>query len=276
MSVATSTALIVGGIAAAGIGGAASLAAGGEQAGASENAAQLQAQEAQNSLNFQEQEFNTQQANEAPFLQAGTGAVNTLAAGLQPGGQFTQQWNTPFNAPTAEQAAQYPGYQFGLQQGEGALQNSAAASGGLLSGNTAEGLNNYAQNYAQSDYTNVYNQALQQYQQQYNIFQNNQNTQYNRYASLAGLGQTTAGQLGQQGQAAAQNVGNIDLTSGAQQGQDIQNAAAAQASGYVGASNALGSGASNLSQYALLQQLLNNQGGGGGVNMEGGNSAIFG
>src|ERR1039458_2036342 len=49
------------------------------QAGAAEQAQQLQATEAQNALNFQKQEFSTQQQNEAPWLTAGTGAVGQLS-----------------------------------------------------------------------------------------------------------------------------------------------------------------------------------------------------
>jgi len=231
------------------------------QANAADYAAQLQAQEAQNALNFQEQEWGTQQQNLAPWLQAGKGALGNLSALLStPGQGLLTPWTQQFTAPTAEQAAAYPGYQFGLTQGEGALQNSAAAKGSLESGNTQEALNNYAQNYAQNDYTNVYNQALQQYQQNYGIFENNQSNTYNRLAGLAGTGQTAATSLGQEGQQAAQTVGNIDLTTGAQQGQDYQNAAAAEASGYIGSANAwsgaLGGSTNNLTQLAILQQLF--------------------
>ena len=67
---------------------------------------------------------------------------------------------------------------------------------------------------------------------------------------------TTAFNLGQQGQAASNNVGNIYMTSGAQQGQDLNNAAAATASGYVGAANAFGGLGSSLSQYELLKSLM--------------------
>jgi len=228
------------------------------QAGAAENAAQLQAQEAQNALDFQKEEFNTQQANLAPWLKAGTGALNNLQAILaQPG----QGFNETFTAPTAAEAAAYPGYQFQLSQGEGALENSAAAKGSLFSGNTEEALNDYAQKSAQSDYTNVYNQAFQQYLQRYG----QHNDQLNRLAAMSGVGQTAANTLGQEGQMAASDVGSIDLTSGAQQGQDIQNAAAAQASGYIGGANAysgaLSSGANNIMNLLMLQNML---GGGGG------------
>jgi hypothetical protein len=248
MPIATGLALGLG-LGAAGIGAAGSLGAGAEQAGAANSAAELQAQEAQNSLDFQKQEWNTQQQNEAPWLSAGKGALSNLQGILASPGQG---WNETFTPPTAEEAANYPGYKFGLSQGVGALENSAAAKGSLYSGNTEEALNNYAQNYAQNDYTNVYNQAFQQYQQRYGENQN----QLNRLAALAGVGQTAASTLGQEGQAAAGNVGNISMTAGAQQGQDIQNAGAATASGYAGLSNAAGGGMSNLMNLFMLQKMF--------------------
>jgi hypothetical protein len=255
----------------AGVGAGASLSAAGTQADAAKSAAQLQADEAQKALDFQKQEFSTQQQNIAPFLQAGQGAVTHLSDMLNNGG--FAPWTEQFNAPTAATEQNDPGYQFRLQQGQQTLENSAAARGGLLSGGTGKDLQAFGQNYASNEYANVYNRALQQYQQNYNIYQQNQANQFNRYGTLAGVGQTAAGQLGQTGQAAAQNVGNISLTTGAQQGQDIQNAAAARASGYVGASNSLSGGVNNVSQLMLLSQLLNKGGGGGTglpTNMPGG------
>jgi hypothetical protein len=220
-------------------------------ANASENAAQLQATEAQNALNFQEQEFNTTQANQKPFLQAGQTAVNDLSGLLAPGGSLSQPWTGTFNAPTAAQAAATPGYQFTLQQGQNAIQNSAAAQGNLLSGGTEAALDQYSQGLASTNYQQAFNNALTQYGTSYNTFENNQANQFNRLASVAGLGQTTATQLGSQGQQAANNTSNIDLTAGAQQGQDAVNAASAMASGY----NAIGNSANNIGQYAQLASL---------------------
>ena len=244
------------------VGAGASLGAAGIQAGAAKSAAQLQFEEQQQALQFQEQEWNTQQGNMAPWIRQGQGAVNTLGqlqqqalAGTGPLAPWTQQ----FQAPTIQQAEQEPGYQFALQQGTNALTNSAAASGNLLTGNTGEALQQYGQNLGEENYQNVYNRAMQQYQLGYNQYQQNQANLFNRYASLAGLGQTSAGQLGSEGQAAAGNVANISLTGGAQIGQQLNNAAAAQASGYVGAANSIG----GLGQYAMLQNLIN---GGGGTN----------
>lgn len=255
----------IGSIAAAGIGAAGALGASSTQANASKNAAQLQAQEQQNALNFQEQQYNTNQKNIAPFLQTGQNAVGELGNLTNtPGQGLLTPWTQQFQAPTAAQAEQYPGYQFQLQQGENALQNSAAAQGNLLSGNTGAALEQYGQGMAQNDYTNVYNQALQEYQQSYNQFENNQTNEYNRLAGLAGTGQNAASQLGSLGQSAASNVGNIDIAGGAQQGQSLQNAGAATASGYASLGNLLGSGVSSgtnaLAQNALLSQLLGGSG----------------
>jgi hypothetical protein len=247
----------IGSIAAAGIGAAGSLGAANAQAGASENAANLQAQEAQNSLNFQKQEFGTEQQNLAPFLQAGQGAVGELSNLTKtPGQGLLTPWTQQFQAPTAQQAAQTPGYQFQLQQGEQALQNSAAAQGGLLSGGTATALDQYSQGLASTDYQQAYNNALTQYQQSYNQFENNQANEYNRLAGLAGTGQTSAAQLGQEGQQAASNVTQIGGLAGQQIGQSLQNAGAATASGYAGLANSLGGGVNSISQLALLQGLL--------------------
>lgn len=260
-----STAAIVGGsLAAAGVSAGAGLSAAGTQADAAKSAAQLQHQDQQDSLNFQKQEWNTQQENLAPWLSAGKSGLSNLQGILaQPG----QGWDKTFTPPTAAEAAQYPGYQFQLEQGKGALENSAAAKGALYSGNTQEALINYAEKAGQSDYSNVYNQAFQQYNQAYG----QHNDQLNRLAALAGVGQTAATTLGQEGSAAAGNVANINLTGGAQQGQSLQNAAAAQASGYVNAGNAfsgaIGGSANNYMNLMMLQKLFGGGGGGGGLPM---------
>lgn len=254
MSVATSTAI---GIAAAtGLAGAGLSYAGQQgQANAAESAAQLQAQEAANSLAFQKQEWQTQQQNEAPFLQAGQTAIGDLSGLLAPGGGLSQGWTGQFTAPTAAQAEATPGYQFTLQQGQNAIQNSAAAQGNLLSGGTEAALDQYSQGLASTNYQQAFNNALTQYGTAYNTFENNQANQFNRLASVAGLGQTTAGQLGQEGQAASNNVTNTNLTSGAQIGQDYLNAASSRASGY----NAIGNSLSNTGNLLPIYSLLANQ-----------------
>lgn len=175
-----------------------------------------------------------------------------------PGGQFT--------APTLAQAEQQPGYQFQLQQGLSALQNSAAARGGLLTGSTLTDINNYAQGAAQTDYSNVYNQMLNTYQTNYNTWSQQQANLFNRLSALAGGGQTTASQLNSQGLQTGNSIGSLLTGTGNYLSNDLQNAAAARASGYVGSSNAWNSGiggaTSALSELAFLNNFNGSSGGG--------------
>jgi len=249
------TAAIIGGISAAGsLGGAAIAAHGaGKQADAAMEAAQLQHQDAQDALNFQKQQYADQQKNIAPWLQAGQGAITSLSDMVRNGG--FPDWTGKFTAPTDVTEQNDPGYQFRLAEGQKALERSAAARGNLLTGGTAKAEQRYGQDFASNEYQNVYNRAFQQYQQGYNEFQQNQSNKFNRYAALAGVGQTAAQTLGQEGQAAAGNISSILLNSGQQIGNDLQNAAAARASGYNAFGNALGSTTNNLSQLYLLKQL---------------------
>lgn len=229
------------------------------QAAAANHAADLQYQSGQNALAFQKQEYNQQQQNIAPWLQAGQSAIGQLSSLMQPGGGLSQQWNQHFQAPTDVTEQNDPGYKFRLSQGLDALNNSAAAKGGLLSGGTAKAINNYAQQDASNEYSNVYNRQLGEYQQNYNQFQQSQANQYNRLAGISGTGQTGAGQLASAGGQAAGNISNIYGNIGAQVGNSYQNAGAATASGYVGGANAYSAGIGGVGyQTGQLAQLLGN------------------
>lgn len=208
-----------------------------------------------------------------------TATLGTIGNTGLPSGFLAQTWNTPFVPPTDVTEQNDPGFQFRLQQGQQALENSAAARGGLLSGGTAKALDRYAQDYASNEYQNVYNRSLTDYQQAYNIFNQNQANIFNRYADLAGIGQTSAQQLSNAGLATGSNVGNTLLTSGAQIGQDLQNAAAARASGYVGAANAYGSALGSLGGLGSLlplYSLLGNSAGAGNVSFGADGEALIG
>lgn len=174
-------------------------------------------------------------------------------------GSLLQPFNQQFVAPTSVTEQNDPGFQFRLQEGDKALQASAAASGSLLSGGTLKELERYNQDYASNEYGNVYSRAFNEYAQRYNQFQQQQTNTYNRLANLAGLGQTTAQQLGYMGQNAANNISSTLLGAGSQIGQDITGAGTARASGYVGGANAIGGavqgGANALSGALTLAQL---------------------
>jgi hypothetical protein len=113
-----------------------------------------------------------------------------------------------------------PGYAFRLSEGQKALDRSAAARGGLFSGEQLKANDQYNQNFASNEYQNAYNR-----------YQQNRTTKYNFLSNAAGGGQTSAAELGRVGAQYAGNIGNA-----LQQG--YGNAANARASGYIGAADA--------------------------------------
>lgn len=105
-----------------------------------------------------------------------------------------------------------PGYQFRLNEGLNALAGMASAQGLRGSGATSQDIMRYSQGLASDEY--------------------NQYT--NRLAALAGVGQTSAGQMGNQALMAGQGIG-----------QAYTNAGNARASGIIGVTNSLGNSINN-------------------------------
>lgn len=128
-----------------------------------------------------------------------------------------------------------PNWQFVLQQGQDANKNMANLGGGLLSGNTLKGLQDYTQQ-----------KSGDQYQQAYQNYTNNQTNIFNRLAGIAGLGQVANQTSAQAGIAGGQQIGN-----------SMQAAGQAQASGIVGSANAISGGLSNLGSWYGTNNILN-------------------
>lgn len=255
------TAIAIGSVAAAGIGAGTAIYGANKQSDAAKQAASIQQSDQQAALAEQQREFNVNQKNEAPFLKAGTGAVNSLSELTStPGKGLLTPYGQTFTPPSMSDVASEPGYQFTQQQGLDALNKEAAATGNIFSGNTLTEASKFNTGLASTFYNDAYNRALQTYGTNYNVWHQNQLDQYNRLANLAGFGQVSATQLGNLGQAAASNTAQIDLTSGRNIAQEMNNAAAAEASGYVGAGNALSGGVNSLAQYSLLSKILGNTG----------------
>lgn len=99
-----------------------------------------------------------------------------------------------------------PGYQFRLNEGQRNLENSAAARGGMMSGNFLKATTKFGQEYGANEFANI----------------------ANRYGQLSGVGQTTNQNLAESGQKFASNFG-----------QNVRAAGAARASGYAGQANAI-------------------------------------
>ena len=91
-----------------------------------------------------------------------------------------------------------PSYQFRKDEGLKAMQRALAAQGMTMDPEAVKALQEYGQQSASQEYMNAYNR--------YNIDQSNI---YNRLAGIAGMGQTSTGQLAGAGQSYATNVGNL-------------------------------------------------------------------
>lgn len=132
--------------------------------------------------------------NQAGYTGAGNQAVQSLAQMFAPGGAGTQQFSF-----SGEDFRNTPGYQFSLEEGNKAIERSAAARGGLKSGSTLKALSRFNIGTAEQAYGNAFNRAQ-------SAFQMNRENQVNPLLALAGMGQT-----------ATQNVNAATANLGSQQ-----------------------------------------------------------
>jgi hypothetical protein len=178
---------------------AASLIGGSMQASAAKSAAATSAASADRATALQERMYEEGVARQRPYYEIGVNALRQL-----PG--RTGAMPTAFQY-RPEQLTTDPGYQFRLSEGLKALERSAAARGGLMSGATGRALTRYGQEMGSQEYQNAYNRALTEY----NAARAREAEEYNRLSGLAGVGGTTAQQITSAGQQMASNVGNIGM-----------------------------------------------------------------
>jgi hypothetical protein len=141
----------------------------------------------------------------SPFYDVGRFGAQGAAGMLQPGAQFN----------TSD-----PSYNWRLQQGLGAVENSAAANGLLHSGGTLKALNNYAQGAASQEFQN----------------------QFNRLNSLGQYGTNAANTLTNANYNSAQGIGNslFNMARGVTGGfQDKANALNAETGSWVNLGNGI-------------------------------------
>ena len=214
---------IIGGV----IGAAGSILGANKQAGA-----------AQDATNLQRQQFRQTQQNLAPWLTSGQQALGQLDVGLGLGPNTGQAGYGSLMQPFGLQQFQAsPAYQFNLQQGQQAIDKGAAARGMYYAPQTLQDLGKYQQGLASNEFQN----AFQNYQQQ-------QGNQFGRLFAQSGTGQNAAAQTGAFGANAANVMGDNMMSRGA-----------AQAGGIVGATNAIGNafgqGYNNYLQQQILAQM---------------------
>ena len=154
---------------------------------------------ADTAANTQLQMYNQTRTDLLPFQTTGASALSQLAAiyGLGPGGS-----GSPSATAAMSQLTQFPGYQFGLQQGQTALDTSAASRGLLLSGSQLQASQQFGTNYALQQAWNPYVSGLQ---------------------SLSTLGENAAAGTGSAGTAAASGAAQSQLAAGSASGNATAN-----------------------------------------------------
>jgi hypothetical protein len=189
-----------------------------KQAEATTEAAGIGAQSARYAADLQKQMFEKQLELQEPWRKAGVEALNKLAP-------LSSQY-TPFGM---QQFQQDPGYAFRMSEGMKALERSAAARGGLLSGAQMKGIQRYGQDLGSQEYQNAFNR-----------YQAERTARLQPLQSLAGVGQTSAQSLGGAAGTYGANAGNIAMTGGANAANAALQQGNIRASQYGGYGKALG------------------------------------
>jgi hypothetical protein len=120
-------------------------------AASAKSAANTQASAADRAAELQRQQFEQTRADQEPWRQAGINALGEMQ-------------RTAGNVPGAfkfgmDQFQQDPGYAFRLSEGQKALDRSAAARGGLISGGALKAATRYGQDMGSQEYQNAFYRA---------------------------------------------------------------------------------------------------------------------
>jgi hypothetical protein len=206
MSVATGTAIAVGATAAAGVAGSAIAAH--AQGSATDKAVAAEQGSAANSLAFNREVYGNTVANEAPFVTAGNQAVTDLSTRLSNGSLTSPYPGGAFSFTPADWQAD-PAFGWQEQQGEQAIQRTAAAQGGLVSGGALKDIAGYSHGLTSTNYQQQYANALSAYQMAYNQFQDTNSNTFSRLMGVAGLGQGAASNTAAAGTSAAGTAAGI-------------------------------------------------------------------
>jgi len=192
-------------------------------ANAAKSGAAAQSAAANRAAELQQQQYEQTRKDQEPYREAGARAL----------GKFESLADyTPFSMNAFTQD---PGYGFRLKQGQKALDASAAARGGLISGNALRAATAFGQDMGSQEYQNAFNR-----------YQTERQATLAPYMTLAGFGTGANAANAQAGQNYATNAGNM-----------ITGGAAAQAAGGIGAANAISGGVSQYLNYNQGNNLLN-------------------
>lgn len=134
-------------------------------------AADFMEKQAREAMGVQRGVYDQSRADQMPWVQDGRTSLGDMMRMLQPGYEMQAD----------------PGFQFRMAEGQKALERSAAARGGLMSGGFAKSLTKYGQGLASEEFGN----------------------RFNRLRDIAGMGLNSAQNLGGLGQNYANSMSSL-------------------------------------------------------------------
>jgi len=220
------------------IGAGASLIGGAMASSAASKAAKTQAQSADKATALEKQMYEENVVRQKPFYDAGVAGQNRLVTLLGLGGDPNAEgYGSLMKSFSMDDFRADPGYNFRMKEGLKSLDATAAARGGLISGNALRAAQQYGQDLGSQEYMNAYNR-----------YRTNRSDVLTPLQSILGQGQTTASELGSAGQNYASNAGTTMMAAGN-----------ARASGYTGSADAwnraIGGASNTINSNMLYNQM---------------------
>ena len=178
---------------------------GGQKAGdaaatGARDSAAIQAQTAEKNIDFQKWVWGEQKELSQPYADAGERAL----------GDYESQVSQPY---TMDDLYLDPGYQFGLNEGTKARENSASARGMQLSGRQQKDLTRFGTDYASTKFNEAFNRRQTGLDNLYRMINSGQAAAAGQAAQGGQMGNQVSSSINTAGTAAsnaAMNIGNIN------------------------------------------------------------------
>lgn len=235
------------------IGGIAGRSAARRQERAARDAGQMQADAARYAADLQDKQYQQVRNDLGAYRGAGEQSIGQLLAGMNDGSFDAPGFNYQRPGEFSFDPAGNSKARVMIEQANRALNASAAARGGLLSGGLLKGLQKNAMDITSGVESELYGRYRSEDDRDYGRAADEYNRGYgarqdraNRLQSLAGMGQSAAAQTGQFGAQSAQNIGQLGMSGASALGEGLAQGAAYRGAGdaalFGGLSGAAGAG----------------------------------
>lgn len=243
--------------------------AAGQQVGAANTAIGTQQTAGTNAIGAEQSALADVKTQMSPYTKAGAGATYSLADLYGLPTPSNPNGGQPLSDSSLAAFRNSPDYEFARQEGEKAVQQSAAAKGGLLTGGTEKDLTTFGQGLASQQFGNYFNRLLQLSQMGQSAAGTVSSADVNTGADIAGIYQNTG-----------RGVATTQLAAGDAQARGTLGAAGARATGITSAAGAKAvglTGATSAYTQALENAANINAAGSAGAynNISGGVSDAF-